>query len=364
MLIVLTKFPLLADWPWLFATTIANSWRISGDIFDTCESLHKHALFRLTDLEPTLSHDTTVDRNDARCPCTDITSCNLAGFHCSMRKITQFAKGLGQKVMPGSWADLDMLEVGSESFAYRSTISNIDACVSLLRTFRRWHDDHRIVSTSGRHPRSFLVLTASSFYSVTHFSMWAMMRSPMILGNDLSNMDNATRAIIKNKHVLNYVSGDPSGSAAYPVWEKEGDDAQLWLSQLTNGSYAVALVNWQNTTRTETLDFADMFLDDKTARNATWDAYDLWQGVDYDKGTVPDELKAYNGSPFKGSMGKVSVEAHGIRLFRLVPAGTSGMGVSEARRLKSLEDENSKLKRMLADAMLDNAALKDLLGKS
>lgn len=40
-----------------------------------------------------------------------------------------------------------------------------------------------------------------------------------------------------------------------------------------------------------------------------------------------------------------------------------GMEVSEARRLKTLEDENTKLKRLLADAMLDNAALKDLLGK-
>ena len=40
-----------------------------------------------------------------------------------------------------------------------------------------------------------------------------------------------------------------------------------------------------------------------------------------------------------------------------------GMDVSEARRLKALEDENTKLKRMLADAMLDNVALKDLLGK-
>lgn len=40
-----------------------------------------------------------------------------------------------------------------------------------------------------------------------------------------------------------------------------------------------------------------------------------------------------------------------------------GMDVSEARRLRSLEDENAKLKRMLADAMLDNVALKDLLGK-
>jgi putative transposase len=41
-----------------------------------------------------------------------------------------------------------------------------------------------------------------------------------------------------------------------------------------------------------------------------------------------------------------------------------GMDMSEARRLKALEDENAKLKRMLADSMLDNVALKNLLGKS
>ena len=40
-----------------------------------------------------------------------------------------------------------------------------------------------------------------------------------------------------------------------------------------------------------------------------------------------------------------------------------GLDISEARRLKALESENSRLKRMLAEAMLDNAALKDLLGK-
>lgn len=40
-----------------------------------------------------------------------------------------------------------------------------------------------------------------------------------------------------------------------------------------------------------------------------------------------------------------------------------GLEVSDARRLKALENENSRLKRMLADAMLDNAALKDVLGK-
>lgn len=40
-----------------------------------------------------------------------------------------------------------------------------------------------------------------------------------------------------------------------------------------------------------------------------------------------------------------------------------GMDVSEARRLKALEEENAKLKRMLVDSMLDSVALKDLLGK-
>ena len=40
-----------------------------------------------------------------------------------------------------------------------------------------------------------------------------------------------------------------------------------------------------------------------------------------------------------------------------------GLEVSEAKRLKTLEDENTRLKRLLADAMLDNAALKDLVGK-
>jgi putative transposase len=40
-----------------------------------------------------------------------------------------------------------------------------------------------------------------------------------------------------------------------------------------------------------------------------------------------------------------------------------GMEVSEARRLKALEDENRRLKKLLAEAMLDNAMLKDIASK-
>lgn len=40
-----------------------------------------------------------------------------------------------------------------------------------------------------------------------------------------------------------------------------------------------------------------------------------------------------------------------------------GLEVPEAKRLKALEDENGKLKKLLADSMLESAALKELLGK-
>ena len=57
---------------------------------------------------------------------------------------------------------------------------------------------------------------------------------------------------------------------------------------------------------------------------------------------------------------------HGISpaTFYKWKAKFGGMDVGEARKRKTLETENSRLKKLLADAMLDNAVLKDLLGKN
>ena len=56
---------------------------------------------------------------------------------------------------------------------------------------------------------------------------------------------------------------------------------------------------------------------------------------------------------------------HGISsaTFYKYKAKFGGLYVSEARRLRALEDENAKLKKLLAEAMLDNAVLKDLTSK-
>ena len=72
-------------------------------------------------------------------------------------------------------------------------------------------------------------------------------------------------------------------------------------------------------------------------------------------------LKEYEAGMKTGDLAR----KHGISEATLYnwKAKFGGMDVSEAKRLRALEDENGKLKRLLADSMLDNAALKDLLSK-
>ena len=56
---------------------------------------------------------------------------------------------------------------------------------------------------------------------------------------------------------------------------------------------------------------------------------------------------------------------HGLSpaTFYKLKAKYGGMDLSDTKRLKQLEDEYAKLKRLVADVMLDNVVLKDLLGK-
>jgi putative transposase len=68
----------------------------------------------------------------------------------------------------------------------------------------------------------------------------------------------------------------------------------------------------------------------------------------------------------EGGMPTVEVcRRHGISsaTFYKWKAKFGGLEVSEARRLRSLEEENARLKKLLAEAMLDNAVLKDLASK-
>ena len=66
------------------------------------------------------------------------------------------------------------------------------------------------------------------------------------------------------------------------------------------------------------------------------------------------------GTPVSGLCRKHGVSDASIYNWK---AKFGGMTVSDAQRLKALEAENGKLKRLLAETMLDNAALKDVVGR-
>jgi len=73
-----------------------------------------------------------------------------------------------------------------------------------------------------------------------HFSMWAMLAAPLIAGNDLSNMDAATKKILLNKEVI-AVDQDSLGIQAHRA--AQTGSADIWVRPLAGGGRAVALLN-------------------------------------------------------------------------------------------------------------------------
>lgn len=79
-----------------------------------------------------------------------------------------------------------------------------------------------------------------------------------------------------------------------------------------------------------------------------------------------EQIIAILGEAEAGATGKEVCRRHGIseNTFYRWKSKFGGMTVSDARRLRALEAENAKLKKLLAESMLDAAALKELLAKN
>jgi alpha-galactosidase len=72
----------------------------------------------------------------------------------------------------------------------------------------------------------------------TQMSLWAMLAAPLIAGNDLSRMDDATKSILINKEVI-AVDQDKLGIQGHRV-----GPPQIWVKPLSNGAKAVAIFNY------------------------------------------------------------------------------------------------------------------------
>jgi alpha-galactosidase len=73
-----------------------------------------------------------------------------------------------------------------------------------------------------------------------HFSLWAMMASPLMAGNDVAHMDETTRSILLNKEVI-AVDQDALGLQGHRMWK--AGDREVWVKPLAGGAKALLLFN-------------------------------------------------------------------------------------------------------------------------
>ena len=112
----------------------------------------------------------------------------------------------------------------------------------------------------------------------SHFSLWAMMGSPLMIGCDIRNATQTTKDILQNKDIL-AINQDPEARGAYrikvePNWFNE-KDAFVLVKALGNGDLAIGLFNFSDNTRELTVQFWDMGI--PAASGAALSMYDCWE---------------------------------------------------------------------------------------
>ena len=93
----------------------------------------------------------------------------------------------------------------------------------------------------------------------THFALWAMMNSPLIIGCDMREMTDATKKILLNKEVI-ALNQDPGVHSCYSLPVYGNPDVFVLVKPLANGDYAIAFFNFGDAKAKAVLNFWDMGL--------------------------------------------------------------------------------------------------------
>ena len=112
----------------------------------------------------------------------------------------------------------------------------------------------------------------------THFSLWAMMNSPLMIGCDIRNMNDETKAILMNKDIL-AINQDPEARTPYwrKEWDAEPNTVIHMVKPLENGDYAIGFFNFYDDNCGGHVEFADIGL---PTRGYGLQLYDLWEKKD------------------------------------------------------------------------------------
>ncbi|KAH7355319.1 glycoside hydrolase superfamily [Rhexocercosporidium sp. MPI-PUGE-AT-0058] len=225
------------DYTHAWATAIANSYRMSGDVYDF------------------------FTRPDDLCSCDNPSDpmCIAPGKHCSVLNIINRLAPYADRSKPGAWADMDMLEVGNGGMS---------------------DDEYK-----------------------AHFSMWAMLNSPLLMGNDLRALSPSALTILNNPAVI-AINQDPLAKSAIRILRSTSvakdeygqGEIQIWSGKLFGGDQVVGFLNAANEDVEMRASLKEIFI--REAGKAPqveeeWDVYDLWANR-MDEG---DALKILEASP-------------------------------------------------------------------
>lgn len=122
--------------------------------------------------------------------------------------IIRMRQNIRQYNGPGHWNDLDMMEVGNGFTAAEDRV---------------------------------------------HFTMWCILSSPLVLGNDVRSMNKETRDLLTNKEVI-AINQDSLGVQGFRFMNE--NDIEIWVKALANDEWAIAFVNMRNAENTINYDWA------------------------------------------------------------------------------------------------------------
>ena len=129
----------------------------------------------------------------------------------------------------------------------------------------------------------------------SHFSLWAMMAAPLIAGNDIAHMDEATKSILLNRDVI-AVDQDPLGVQGHRV--AQNGTSEVWVKPLSGGACAIVLFNRGDTPAV--IEATDSHIGWPTGVRA--EVRNLWTHKDI--GRWAGRISA-------------TVEPHGVEMFRI-----------------------------------------------
>ena len=216
----------------------------------------------------------------------------------------RWAKGIGDswRIGPDIWCSFDSTRV-FPTYIQCSVIDCINRNDS-LRSYAgpgHWNDPDMLEVGNG----------LSANQDRAHFTMWCMMASPLILGNDVRNMSDETKAILTNRDLI-AIDQDKLGVQGLRFLIREG--LEYWFKPLSNGDWAMTIFNPTRQSLSCSLNWQEFNLtDEEVSKRST--AFDqnvykiknLWTGRIEGKTTLKSKVER-----------KVSVPAQDVITYRLI----------------------------------------------